>query len=303
MTEFFSDLSVLSERLKSSDSIAQINSADTSDSSDKPDSPDGNESPDEDDSSDFSEMIARIEALWDSLEEEDDREDESEPNCRVRLRGRHYYSDREFFINPYGMTFYDDIRAPRENPHIAASSRYEPSILDRYFEDPFMPPVPSAPIVPSRREMRILRHIGEKYIEKNKLSDRDVCELSCDCEGCIYERDGMTIVRYGVFEPSFLCFRTEDSFSANFAFSPISAVSFERGRRIAQTLRYSPPTDDPFDPPEGITVDFSVNTETLSHDITVQEGGKLVLRYSMIVGTTCCERTDLSIEVRKLDGT
>ncbi len=270
--------------------------SDLLDSRDLSDSSDGDESPD------LSEMIARMKELWDNLKEENDREDDREPNCRVRLRGRHYYADREFFINPYGITFYDDIRASRENPHIAASSRYEPSILDRYFEDPFMPPVPSVPNLPSRREMRILRHIGEKYIEKNKLSDRDICELSCDCEGYIYERDGMTVVRYGVFEPSFLCFRTEDSFSANFAFSPISAVSFERGRRMAQTLRYPLPSGNPFEVPETITVDFSVNTETLSHDITAKEGGKLALRYSMIVGTTCCERTDLSIEVRKLDG-
>lgn len=224
-----------------------------------------------------------------------------EPNCRVRLSGRHYYTDRVFYINPYGVTFYDMPDTSRDNPFVAASHRNSLSVLDHYFDEPFMPPIPTAPLAPSETEARILRQMDEKYVCPDSSDcPREVYRLACDCEGRISRNGDSILLSYGTIVPTVLCLRGQEHLSADFAFSPISDVTFERGARVAQTMPFTLPAFTPCVPPEEITVDFSVHTDKLSNDLTVEHGGRLELSYSVIVGTTRCEVTQLTVEVRRL---
>ena len=55
------------------------------------------------------------------------------PNCRVNIRGEHFFTDKKLYSNLYGMGFFSDSDNIYNNPHISSSCENLPGILDEYF--------------------------------------------------------------------------------------------------------------------------------------------------------------------------
>ena len=222
------------------------------------------------------------------------------PNCRVRVRGEHFFTDGKLYSNLYGLAFFSDTQSFGQNPYISPSCEKLPGILDNYFNDPF----PISSNVNSEFEIRdaITANINEKFfIKKTAKSVEKKPIIDCIFTGHInHENENSILITYGAVLPTTLCITDDDTISAVLPFSPFPYLTFFKGNRTFSTVDYPLPTE-PMMPPEAVTVDYAVTVKKMEIALNDNLTGKIFLDYSIEVGVTKCEITKLTIEILPLD--
>lgn len=219
------------------------------------------------------------------------------PNCTVKVSGKHYFADRAFYANPYGLSFFDSPDSFGDNPYIAPACADLPGLFEEMTGDTV--PKQKVKLPPPETASAVMRQIDPRYILK-KESDAKRSggerQISCTFEGNLSRQNDSLILQYGAALPCVFCV-TNDCVSANLPFSPFNELSFQKDRAVLQSMPYSLPSPDFFSPPEEIILDFVVLTKHFFCSLREDAPGVLELCYVLSVGTTFCEKTTLTIEV------
>lgn len=223
------------------------------------------------------------------------------PNCTVKATGKHFYTDRTFYTNPYGISFFESPEQYGDNPYIAPAYADSPGLLEEILGDIVPPQKITLP--PTDGERKIMRQINARYVSKKDETDlmrsKGIQNISCRFEGNLSRQGDSFILQYGVTLPCVICV-TDDCASANFPFSPFGELSFQKGKSVMQSLLFSLPSPDLFSPPEEIILDYMVTTPFFSCSFRENATGILELHYTVTVGTTRCETTELLLEITPL---
>ncbi len=221
------------------------------------------------------------------------------PNCRITVCGEHYFTDRKLYSNMYGIAFFPEGKGFGDNPHIFPSCKNLPGILDEYFPDEIAAGVNTMVEYPIRDA--IMANIPEQFItQPQKRKDRNA-SIACAYDGYILRQEsGAIIFSYGDIIPTALCIMGDDSISTFLPFSPFPNLSFAKSERVFQSLEYLLPTE-PLEPPNDLTVDFSVLTKKMEIDLSDELFGRIVLEYSIDVGVTRCESSKLVFKIAPPD--
>lgn len=222
------------------------------------------------------------------------------PNCRIKIRGEHFFTDRKLYSNLYGLAFFSDTQNFGENPYISPVCEHLPGILDDYFNEPF----PVASGVREEYEIRdaVTANVNEKFRITKPQKKRDAnAVIECNFSGHIHrENEESVLLTYGAVLPTTLCITGNDTLSGVLPFSPFPYLTFFKDNRTFSTVDYPLPTE-PMMPPEDITIDYAVTVKKLNIDLDDELLGKIELEYSIEVGVTKCEITKITFEIRPLD--
>ncbi|MBE6572640.1 MAG: hypothetical protein E7656_10370 [Ruminococcaceae bacterium] len=222
------------------------------------------------------------------------------PNCRVKVRGEHFFTDKKLYSNMYGIAFFSEAQEYGDNPHISPSCERLPGILDEYFTIDNLAENIAAN---GNFELRdaITQNIDKKFIAKPTKKREMKSVIECSYLGHIsQETDESILLSYGAMLPTTLCITGNDTVSAVLPFSPFPNLSFLKGQRTFMTVDYPIPTE-PFLPPEDITIDFAVTAKKMEIDLKDDLSGKIVLAYSIEVGVTNCEVSKVTFEIVRDD--
>lgn len=220
------------------------------------------------------------------------------PNCTVCVTGEHFFTDRVFYTNPYGLSFFDSPEQYGDNPFIAPQYADKPGLFEEMAGDVVPPQNVSIP--PAEREAAVMRQINPRFIvnaaKDGAEKQKSIKKISCRFDGNLSVQGQSVILQYGTVIPCLLCI-TDDCVSADFPFSPFSEVTFQRDRSVMQTLYYPYPNPDYLIPPEEVAIDFLVTTKKLVNTLRPNAPGVLQINYTLTVGATRCESVKLQFEV------
>ena len=214
-------------------------------------------------------------------------------NCKIRIKGDHFFADRKLYSNLYGIAFFSETNNFSDNPHISSACARLPGILDEYFGD--LHDIPSSH---GEYELSdsITARIDEKYLAAAPKKKTLRWTSDCSFLGNIsLHPDGSYVICYGTVLPTTLCI-SHDALTAILPFSPFSNLSLLRGKRTLQSVDYPLPAT-PFAPPEDITIDFATSVKKLSYSFADDLSGRIELEYSVEVGVTKCEQSKMIFEI------
>lgn len=221
------------------------------------------------------------------------------PNCKVMISGKHCFFDRNIYANPYGIAFFNSPDDFSDNPYIAPIYAGMPGILDEYFDDG----IPQASQKHLNCEMRekITENIPSRFLlKKDPDKKNSLRSFECCYDGCIsVDASGSVVLKYGTVMPDVICI-TGSVISASFPFSPISCVTFTKGKRTMQSVDY-PVSHGPFLPPEDISIDFATTATKLEANLDCDLYGTVELEYTIDVGAAKCEKSYLKIQISQAD--
>lgn len=219
-------------------------------------------------------------------------------NCRVHLTGKHFFADRIFYTNLYGLSFYSSPEEYGDNPYISSSCARAPGLLESFLEGEsyahpdFYPPVGDL-------QARIRSQIHPKFQKRPAGKRRDMYSLSCLYEGNLSRQGDSLILQYGTGLPCVFCITGENAVTARLPFSPFPELSFEKEKRVMQTLYYPVPREEG-QAPEELAVDFSVTTKQFSNTLREGKPGALTVEYVLDIGAARCESSRFCLEVEPL---
>lgn len=223
------------------------------------------------------------------------------PNCRIKIRGEHFYTDRKLYSNIYGIAFFPDSYSYGNNPYISPLCEKLPGILEDYF------PHENADDKNFHEQFdirdAITANVDEKFhiAQSKKKSDGNPI-IECTFLGHIsHETEDSVLLTYGAVIPTTLCITGDDTISAVLPFSPFPNLTFLKSNRTFMTVDYPVPTE-PLMPPEDITIDFAVTTRKMKIMLNDDLTGKIILEYSIEVGVTKCDVSKITIEIFPMKG-
>jgi hypothetical protein len=208
------------------------------------------------------------------------------------------FFDKNIYTNPYGIAFFGSAGDYSDNPYISPAYAGMPGILDDYFDDGI--PVSSDSSTQSDMQNEIMKNIPQKFIKKTaKYKQNSARTFECLYDGCLTTESGSVILQYGAVVPSVICI-TGDVISAFLPFSPISHITFSKGKRTLQTVEY-PVSHVPFLPPENIAIDFAVTCRKLDVTLDCDLYGSAEIAYTTDIGATKCESSKIKLEFFQAD--
>lgn len=219
------------------------------------------------------------------------------PNCRMTIRGEHFFADKNLFSNFYGISFFSSPEQLVDNPYISPIYANLPGILDDYFDDG-IPYGNQSEISPGELSEKITSLISEEFLVKQKKASTNSIfrfEATFDCRA-EYDENGTLILTYGTIMPNTLCIKDGSFVSAVLPFSPLSNLGMTKNKRTLQAINI-PVSRELFLPPEEITIDFAVNTKKLEAMLDPTGCGQIALSYTVEIGTSKCETSKMTFSI------
>ena len=222
------------------------------------------------------------------------------PNCRVNIRGEHFFTDKKLYSNLYGMGFFSDSDNIYNNPHISSACENLPGILDEYFT---LDNLAQNIAATGNFEIRdaITQNFDKQFLAPPAKKRKLKSNIFCSFPARISRQNGEGLMlSYGTSLLTTLCITGGDTISAILPYSPFSNLTFFKGDRVYMTVDYLLPPE-PQMPPEFITIDFAVTTKKMEIALGDDLTGKIELEYSIEVGVTKCEVSKVTFEIVRDD--
>ncbi len=226
----------------------------------------------------------------------ENNKDEKVGICRVRIKGEHFYTDSDMFLNFYGVDFFSCANElSLANPYIPDELSGLPGIIDDFLE-PIKTPEGNEPRMPvaSNTAKMIYSTVSHGYIKKRELIPK-FRPTSFDMEfpaEISLDDNGNVVISYGNIIKNTL-YIADGVLSAHLPLSPLCNVSISKKSRVMHTEEFplskkGIPTD------EAIDIDFAVTSNNLNIEASC---GRIEFDYELEVYGTVCEKAIVRISI------
>ncbi len=209
--------------------------------------------------------------------------------CRLRIKGEHFYTDSDLFLNFYGIDFFSGAgELSLSNPYVPEELSGLPGIIDDFLDPIKTPDTGESHVSSTTGTMgEIYSTVSREYLKKRELLPK-FRPTSFDMEfpaEISLDNNGNVVISYGNIIKNTL-YIADGVVSAHLPLSPLCNVSISKKSRVMHTEEFplskkGIPTD------EAIDIDFAVTSNNVKIEASC---GRIEFDYELEVYGTVCEK-------------